>query len=152
MDVHSEKIRSKNMSAIRSQNTKPELKLRHALHKMGFRYRLYSNKIIGKPDMVFKRFNAVVFVNGCFWHKHDCSNFQLPKSRVEFWQKKLEGNKSRDQNVLSVLQSEGWRIAVVWECALKGRGQPEKIIAGKVANWLQGRDSFIELPEVSNAG
>lgn len=85
MDVHSENIRSKNMAAIKSKNTKPELKLRRALHKLGLRYRVHVKLHAGKPDLVLKKYGAVVFVNGCFWHKHTCDKFRWPKTRVDFW-------------------------------------------------------------------
>lgn len=113
------------MSAIRATNTKPELIIRRALHAQGLRYRLHDKKLPGKPDLVFPKYQAVVFVHGCFWHAHDCPMFHWPKSKTEFWREKITGNKERDVRLMDELQKLNWRRAVVWECALKGRGKRE---------------------------
>ena len=151
MDVHPKNIRSKNMAAIASKNTKPELKLRHALHKLGYRYRLHVKVCAGKPDLVLKKYGAAVFVNGCFWHKHACDKFRLPKTREEFWKNKLKANKKRDEHVIQSLREGGWRIAVVWECALSGRNNPENIVAEKLGNWFQRSEPSIEIAGPSDA-
>jgi DNA mismatch endonuclease (patch repair protein) len=91
--------------------------LRKALHRLGFRYRLHNRALPGKPDLVFAGLNAVVFVNGCFWHGHDCALFKWPSSRVEFWRAKIEKNKQRDSIVGAALESLGWRRLTVWECS-----------------------------------
>ncbi len=110
------------MAAIRGKNTGPELLIRKALHARGFRYRLHT-ALLGKPDLVLPRWNAVVFVHGCFWHGHDCPMFRWPATRTEFWHNKIGRNRVRDAAVECALKGCGWRVATVWECALKGRGR-----------------------------
>ncbi|CAN0639399.1 very short patch repair endonuclease [Burkholderia cepacia] len=118
-DVVDKETRSRMMSGIRAKNTKPELMLRRALHSKGFRYRLHSSKLPGTPDMVFRKYRAVIFVHGCFWHAHDCKYFKLPRSRTEFWQTKLLKNRARDETVLANTRKLGWRVLIVWECATR---------------------------------
>ena len=109
------------MSGIRGRDTKPELALRKGLHAMGFRYKLHDKSLLGKPDLVFPRYGAVVFVDGCFWHGHDCHLFKWPKSREDFWREKIMANIERDKLVSRLLKDHGWRVLRVWECALKGK-------------------------------
>jgi len=109
------------MAGIRSADTSPEMLLRRGLHALGWRYRLHGRGLPGKPDLVFASRRAVIFANGCFWHGHDCHLFKWPKSREAFWRTKIAGNIGRDQRVRDALRELGWRIADVWECALKGR-------------------------------
>lgn len=109
------------MAAARARNTKPELMIRRALHEAGLRYRLNVRDLPGKPDIVLPRYRAVVSVHGCFWHRHECDLFRWPESRPEFWRDKLDGNAVRDRNASEALDKAGWRQAVIWECALKGR-------------------------------
>lgn len=109
------------MAAVRARDTKPELMIRRALHGAGLRYRLNVRDLPGKPDIVLPRYRAVVFVHGCFWHRHECDLFRWPESRPEFWRDKLDGNAVRDRNASEALDEAGWRQAVIWECALKGR-------------------------------
>ena len=117
MDVHTEAQRSYNMSRIRSTDTKPEIQIRRLCHKLGYRFRLHRKDLPGKPDLVFPKFKTVIFVNGCFWHRHDCKNgSHLPKSNVEFWQHKLETNKKRDHSNWRKLRRDGWNVGVIWEC------------------------------------
>ncbi len=137
-DVHSPEIRSKNMRAIRSANTKPEMLVRKELHALGFRYRLGGKGLTGRPDIVLPKYQAVVFVHGCFWHGHECKFFRLPLSRSDFWQKKIEGNRLRDKKVVEALTSAGWRVAVVHECAI--RGSSKKVsnpVFKKLADWIK---------------
>lgn len=118
-DTMSSEERSQRMALIRSIDTKPELLVRRLLHGMGYRYRLHGRDLPGKPDLVFKSRRAVVFVHGCFWHRHEgCPLARLPKSRVEFWTTKLEGNRMRDIRKVAALKEAGWRVFVVWECML----------------------------------
>lgn len=125
------------MAAIRGTDTKPEMAVRRGLHARGFRYRLHDRRLPGKPDLVLPKFRAVVFINGCFWHGHDCHLFRWPATRQAFWQQKIGGNRARDAVVLSALAAAGWRTCVIWECALKGRGKlgPEPVI-DSLAGWL----------------
>lgn len=108
------------MASIRSTNTKPEMLLRHALHAKGFRYRLHASGLPGHPDLVFSRFSAVIFVNGCFWHKHDCRYGSVtPATRAEFWAEKRAATVARDAKKTAQLEALGWRVHTVWECELR---------------------------------
>ncbi len=112
--------RSRNMAAIKGKNTKPEMIVRKYLFSRGLRYRINVSKLPGKPDIVFPKYKTVVFVNGCFWHGHEgCKYSHLPKSNVEFWERKIRHNKARDLSNTTVLQIMGWRVISVWECDLK---------------------------------
>lgn len=111
--------RSKRMSLVRNRDTKPELTVRRLIHKMGFRYRLHRNDLPGKPDLVFPSIKKVIFVHGCFWHRHVCKAARLPKSNTEYWLPKLEGNKTRDEIHYKALREKGWDVLIVWECDLK---------------------------------
>lgn len=120
MDNRSKESRSKNMSRIPSKNTKPEEMVRHYLFSKGFRYRKNVSNLPGKPDIVLSKFKTVVFVNGCFWHAHEnCPWFVLPKSNIDFWQKKFSYNKERDLRNYHLLQQMGWKVIVIWECELR---------------------------------
>ncbi len=138
MDIVSRKTRSRMMSSIKRSDTKPELILRRGLHKLGFRYCLHDRRLPGTPDLVFPRYKAVIFVNGCFWHGHECHLFRWPKSRAEFWRNKIAGNVQRDVRNSRLLGEKGWRTLVVWECALKGRGKyPINEVVCRAGNWLR---------------
>src|SRR6185437_5163612 len=107
------------MARVRSKGTRPELKVRSLVFAMGYRYRLHAKELPGRPDLVFRSRRKVIFVHGCFWHRHpDCSLARLPKSRLEFWRPKLEGNRLRDEKVKRALAREGWSVLTVWECQL----------------------------------
>ncbi|WP_305044872.1 very short patch repair endonuclease [Geoalkalibacter sp.] len=119
MDTLSPKERSRRMSLIRGKNSNPEMKLRHLVHNMGFRYRLHVESLPGTPDLVFPSKRAVIFLHGCFWHRHEnCKLARLPKSRLEFWKQKLDANKDRDARDQKRLMALGWRVLVVWECEM----------------------------------
>src|ERR1700749_4157220 len=122
-DVLTPQQRRLNMSRIRGRDTKPELLLRRGLHSRGHRFRVQRDDLPGRPDLVFPRFNAVVFVHGCFWHGHRCPMFTLPATRTRFWRNKIATNVRRDHTVQSKLALEGWRVMTVWECALRGPGR-----------------------------
>ncbi|UKV16134.1 very short patch repair endonuclease [Thalassospiraceae bacterium SW-3-3] len=122
-DVVSPEKRSRMMSGIRSTNTKPELTVRKSLHRRGFRYRLHDKRLTGKPDLVLPKHNAVIFVNGCFWHGHNCKLFKLPKSNHLFWSEKIHANKSRDEKNCHKLLEQGWKVITIWECALRGTNE-----------------------------
>ncbi|MEP5072641.1 MAG: very short patch repair endonuclease, partial [Crocinitomicaceae bacterium] len=120
-DIVSPEKRSEMMSGIRGKDTKPEMMIRSGLHNLGFRYKLHDRALPGKPDLKFTKYNAVVFVHGCFWHKHDCHLFKMPLTRSAFWEKKFESNTSNDKKNMEILAKMGWRIAIIWECALRGK-------------------------------
>lgn len=132
------------MAAIRGRNTRPELIVRKALHAAGLRYRLHVKHLPGSPDLVFPRHRAVVFVHGCFWHRHDCNLFRWPATREEFWRSKLEGNVENDSRAVAALHAAGWRVAVVWECALKGRRRLDETQAMRtLADWVQSEEKSL---------
>lgn len=111
--------RSRQMALVRHQNTQPEIIVRKMVYGLGYRYRLHSRQLVGKPDLVFGSRNKVIFVHGCFWHRHrqpDCWRSRIPKSRVTFWTEKLEGNAERDASNMATLKAAGWQVMVVWEC------------------------------------
>lgn len=129
VDVHSPEVRSRNMAAIRSRNTKPERLIRSLVHRLGFRFRLKS-KLPGKPDIVLSRHRKVIFVHGCFWHMHECRFGRVvPATRTEFWQKKRNANAARDERALRQLSELGWRVHVVWECETKNAATLNSSIA-----------------------
>lgn len=118
-DVHTTEIRSFNMSKIHGKNTRPEEIVRKYLFAQGFRYRKNDIRLPGKPDIVLPKYKSVIFINGCFWHKHEgCKYFVWPKSNAEFWRKKIEGNVLRDNNNYKLLSQMGWKVLIVWECQL----------------------------------
>lgn len=120
MDVFSPLKRSDIMSRIKGKDTKPELELRSCLHRLGFRFRIRRKDLPGKPDIVLPKYKTIIFVHGCFWHRHSgCKYAYTPKSNVEFWTNKLEGNITRDQIIQKKLESQGWRVLIVWECSVK---------------------------------
>lgn len=118
-DNHNKEIRSMNMSHIRSKNTKPEELVRKYLFANGFRYRKNVKALPGCPDIVLPKYKTVVFVNGCFWHKHDCPRFVWPSSNQDYWIPKIQANVERDKRHYNELHDEGWRVITVWECELK---------------------------------
>lgn len=122
------------MALVRSEDTKPEREVRQLLHRMGFRYRLHGHNLPGRPDIVFRSRRKVVFVHGCFWHRHEgCSLARLPKSRLDFWLPKLEGNRRRDGMNIAALVAEGWSVLVVWECEIRDK----KILAERLREFLE---------------
>jgi DNA mismatch endonuclease (patch repair protein) len=126
------------MAGIRGKDTKPEMLLRRGLHALGFRYRLHVRDLPGKPDLVFPGRRAVLFAHGCFWHGHDCALFVWPKSREDWWRQKLERNRAVDARAVAALAAAGWRVGVVWECALKGRSRkPLPDVVESCAAWLR---------------
>jgi DNA mismatch endonuclease (patch repair protein) len=142
-DVFTPGKRSEVMSRIRGRDTRPELVIRRGLHARGFRYRLYDRRLPGRPDLVFPKFRAVILVNGCFWHGHDCHLFRLPETRHDFWKQKIDSNRHRDARNLQLLLEASWRVMIVWECALKGRTRlPEEAVITSVAEWL-GEDADV---------
>jgi DNA mismatch endonuclease (patch repair protein) len=143
-DIVDRATRSRMMAGIKSKNTKPEIRIRSELHRLGFRYRLNQISLPGKPDLVLKKHNTVVFVHGCFWHGHECPLFKWPKSNAKFWRKKIKGNRARDQSDIARLLQLGWRVLIIWECAIKNQ-HPDLIHTTiiSVADWIRrGKESF----------
>lgn len=139
------------MSGIRGKNTKPEMIIRRGLHAKGFRYRLHDKRLPGKPDLVFPKYRAVIFVHGCFWHGHDCHLFKWPKTQTEFWRKKIERNRAVDKTALRALEKADWRCAIIWECALKGRSRLNKeSVVYEMIQWLNSSSEIREIQGASN--
>ena len=135
VDIISEERRSWNMSRIRSKNTKPEMVVRSMLHRMGFRFRLHDRKLPGNPDIVLPKYKTLIFVHGCFWHRHSgCSYAYTPKSRVEFWESKFQKNVYNDQKNIRVLRELGWQVKVIWECETNGTDK----LAETITSFLTG--------------
>jgi DNA mismatch endonuclease (patch repair protein) len=147
VDVVDGKTRSRMMSGIRSRNTKPEILIRSLLHRHGFRFRLHVRDLPGKPDIVLPRYHAVVFVHGCFWHGHDCPLFKWPGTRPDFWREKIGRNRLNDDRAKETLLENGWRVGIVWECALRGTGKNIEGIAQGLADWLRSDTPLIEVRE-----
>lgn len=145
MDVHTPEQRRLNMSRIRSRNTKPELAIRSILHQNGYRFRLHSMDLPGKPDIVLPRYRAVVFVHGCFWHRHECHLFRWPRTRAAFWKKKINKNFENDCKSTQELLSAGWRVCTIWECSLKGRLRDVDGSTKRVMQWLASSRKRLEV-------
>jgi len=140
------------MSGIRGKNTRPEIQIRKSLHAVGYRYRLHG-KLPGKPDLVFPSRKAVLFINGCFWHNHDCHLFRLPATRTNFWREKLAANVARDARANALLHDSGWRVGSVWECALRGGEKlPFELVINGIGNWLDsGQNDLVIRGAAKNA-
>ncbi|MFD1557993.1 very short patch repair endonuclease [Paraburkholderia silviterrae] len=141
VDVVDTATRSRMMSGIRARNTKPERLVRSLLHRRGFRFRLDVRELPGRPDIVLPRYRAVVFVHGCFWHGHQCALFKWPATRPEFWRAKIARNRTNDAKALAALAAQGWRVAVIWECALRGAAQDPQAVVERLARWLEDTES-----------
>jgi len=136
-DILTPEKRSWNMSRIKGKNTKPEVLLRSLLHQAGFRFRIHAGNLPGKPDIILPRYNTVIFVNGCFWHRHkNCKYAYSPKSRQDFWQEKFSRTVQRDQEKTEKLIKDGWQVHTVWECELKN--DPDSIVV-EIIQSLKGR-------------
>ncbi len=144
-DIVSPETRSRMMAGIRGKDTKPEMILRKALHSRGLRYRLHARHVPGRPDLVFAKYRAVIFVHGCFWHRHKgCRYATTPATRLDFWKRKFAANVKRDQDVRYALMSNGWRVATVWECALR---KPDlvPVAVQSIVSWLNSEEAALEL-------
>lgn len=155
VDVVSKKTRSRMMSSITGKNTKPELIVRKGLHARGFRYSLHPRRLAGKPDIFLKKYKVAVFVHGCFWHAHDCRLFKLPQTRTSFWEEKFSQNQVRDRSSQRALLDGGYRVCLIWECALKGKriDYLERVF-DLLESWIKvdgedGETLFIEVSEKS---
>ena len=131
------------MSNIKGKNTQPEIKIRKALHSKGFRYKINDKTLYGKPDLVFPKYKAVILINGCFWHKHNCHLFKWPSSRKQFWREKITNTAKKDNITLTILKSQSWRVLIVWECAIKGRTRLEfDTVINTIVDWLESDNKF----------
>lgn len=128
-DNHSKEVRSMNMSHIRSTNSKPEEIVRKYLFSKGLRYRKNVRTLPGKPDIVLRKYKTIIFVNGCFWHKHDFGRFVMPSSNIEYWTKKINRNVERDKSNTEQLEAQGWRVLTIWECQLKKKSADDNLRA-----------------------
>lgn len=146
MDTVDSAIRSRIMSRVKGKNTAIEVRIRKALFSKGLRYRLHTKDLPGHPDIVFPKYQAVLFVNGCFWHSHGCALATMPKSRVGYWKRKFDENRTRDKRVNEQLLGSGWRVCIVWQCAIKNAHEsfwntfPDRII-----HWLRSDTSLFEI-------
>lgn len=143
MDIVSSVKLSEMMSGIRGRNTRPEVQVRSYLHARGLRFRLHRKDLPGSPDIVLSKYRVVVFVHGCFWHRHaGCKYTTDPSTRREFWQEKFAGNISRDQRNLAALLELGWRVLIIWECGLR-----KKADLDQAYQWIvKGDGSLLEWP------
>lgn len=147
-DVVDTATRSRMMSGIKSKNTKPEILIRKGLHARGVRFRLHVAGLPGKPDLVLAKYNAVIFVHGCFWHGHNCRFFKVPQTRPEFWLQKIGKNQCRDQTQRSRLVECGWRVLVVWECATRTAAKVNTpVLIDLIENWLRSGPDYAALDE-----
>lgn len=134
------------MSSVGQKNTGPEMRLRSALHRRGLRYRLHDRSLPGSPDLILTKYRAVIFVHGCYWHRHGCYRTTSPKTRSDFWEEKFAANEARDRRDVDRLLELGWRVLVVWECALIGKtSRFQDAVADEVIDWLQGPRTYAEI-------
>lgn len=149
-DVLTPEQRRLNMSRIQGRDTRPEMLIRRGLHARGLRYRLHDRALPGRPDLVFPQYHTVVFIHGCFWHMHGCPLSKPPATRKEFWLRKLEGNAARDHKAIEALTSAGWRVLVIWECALRGpRRKQTSAVFEEADRFIRG--DRLELLEIEGA-
>ncbi|MDL2271801.1 very short patch repair endonuclease [Desulfovibrio sp. OttesenSCG-928-I05] len=136
--------RRRCMSSIKNKDSTPEMVVRKGLHKLGLRYRLHAKNLPGTPDLVFTKYRTVLFVHGCFWHKHDCYKFSMPATRTDFWQNKLKHNKLRDERNIAILREIGWRVIIIWECAISGKKrQKQELLLNKIFNAIKHNSQVI---------
>ncbi len=147
-DVVDKATRSRMMSGICGKDTKPEIIIRKGLHKSGFRFRLHDKTLPGKPDLVLKKYNAVIFINGCFWHGHDCPAGKLPETNKKFWEEKIAGNVERDKRNKAELEKLGWKVITIWQCELKNKNIRMKVL-GSLTSMLHKR---VHLTNSSDSG
>lgn len=141
--------RSELMSKIRGRDTKPEIFIRNIIYSAGFRYRLHAKGIPGRPDIVLRRWKTLIFVNGCFWHGHDCHGTRRPKSNRKFWNAKIKRNIERDTDNLAECRRLGWRVLVVWECALRGKSRwAEERLARQMSAWIERDAKHVSIKQI----
>jgi len=148
VDVFDRRTRSRVMAAIRSKDTSPERTVRSFLHRKGFRFRLHVRHLAGCPDIVLTRHRVALFVHGCFWHQHSrCQLAAVPGSNADFWKKKLDRNRIRDEEQIALLRQQGWRVGIFWECAARKGVVDAKTLLALVA-WLRQSSGYMEFPRV----
>lgn len=149
-DVLTPEQRQLNMRRIKGKDTKPEMLIRRGLHARGMRYRLHDRSLPGRPDLVFPKYHTAVFIHGCFWHAHGCGLSKFPATRHDFWRAKLSANAIRDSKAVDALKAAGWRVLVIWECALRGPSrQRASVVLEGAAKFIQ--DSHLNLLEIAGA-
>ena len=147
MDIVDKQTRSRMMANIKGKNTRPEMTVRSLLHHQGFRFRIHDRSLPGTPDLVFKKYRAVIFVHGCYWHRHEyCRLASTPKQNKGFWRKKFDANICRDGIVYFKLKYLGWRTAIIWECAIRDKTHLPDYIETLMV-WLKSDCEYIEIPE-----
>ncbi|MDV7491101.1 DNA mismatch endonuclease Vsr [Acinetobacter baumannii] len=146
IDIVDTSTRSRIMASIKGRDTKPEILIRKLLHKRGFRFRLHVKELPGKPDVVLKKYKAVIFINGCFWHGHkNCHLFKLPATRTDFWEEKINKNQLNDTKTIKLLLDNDWRVCVVWECSVRGAKKDLNMVINSISNWLLSDSVFTEI-------
>lgn len=136
------------MAGIQGKNTSPELIVRKGLHAMGFRFRIHAAHLPGRPDLILPKYRVAIFIHGCFWHGHSCRYFKIPKTRTDFWMEKINSNRRRDEIQIAALKALGWRVLVIWECAVrKMKKQQSSLLLEEVAAWLDGSDDCCQFDE-----
>jgi len=147
MDVVDKQTRSRMMANIKGKNTRPEITIRSLLHRQGLRFRIHDKSLPGKPDLVLKKYKAVIFVHGCYWHRHEnCKLASMPKQNRTFWMKKFDANIYRDGVVYFKLKSLGWRTAIIWECAIRDKSNLPLYI-NRLVCWLKSESEYIEISD-----
>lgn len=147
-DVVDVATRSRMMAGIQGKNTKPEILIRKALHARGFRFRLHVKDLPGKPDLVLPKYRALIFIHGCFWHGHACKYFKVPQTRPEFWLEKIGGNQRRDSQQEETLKAMGWRVLVIWECAVRSmKKEKSSLLIDLVGSWLKNGSKSFQIEE-----
>jgi DNA mismatch endonuclease (patch repair protein) len=151
MDIVDRATRSRMMAGIKGKNTRPEMVLRRGLHGLGFRFRVHASGLSGHPDLCLRKHNAIIFVHGCYWHRHEnCRFATTPKSRQDFWLAKFAANVERDARDQKLLKEDGWRLAIIWECCLRSSNAKTTIYV--TGNWLRSSEPFLELPNEFSSG
>lgn len=137
VDVHDQAARSKNMRAIRTENTLIEKRISHLLCTLDISFRVQVRELSGKPDFVIDAYNAIIFVHGCFWHRHNCYLFKPPKTRTDFWLNKIAENHQRDIKIINKLISQEWKVLIIWECAIRGKNKlSDLMLSERIEEWL----------------
>lgn len=151
MDIVDKATRSRMMAGIKGKNTRPEMVLRRGLHGLGFRFRVHASGLSGHPDLCLRKHNAIIFVHGCYWHRHEnCRFATTPKSRQDFWLAKFAANVERDARDRKLLKKDGWRQAIIWECCL--RPSNARTTIDVTSNWLRSSEPFLALPNEFSSG